>query len=124
MHRVLVDEDLPRTLAAFLRGRSIDAVDVRDASLRGAPDDAVFAFAQAERRTLVSGDLGFANVLRFPLGSHCGLVVVRCPNEVTAPSVNAAVAEALERVSDAEMFGALLIVEPSRVRMLRRSGDG
>lgn len=59
MHRVLVDEDMPRTLAAFLRSDNIDAV-------------------------------------------------------------NEAVAHALRNVTETDIVGALLIVEPGRVRMLRR----
>ena len=43
MHRVLVDEDLPRSLAPYLRSDGVDATDVRDVGLRSAPDDTVFA---------------------------------------------------------------------------------
>jgi predicted nuclease of predicted toxin-antitoxin system len=46
MLRLLVDEDLPRTLAPALRDASHDALDVRDAGLRGASDAIVFARAQ------------------------------------------------------------------------------
>jgi len=36
--KFLVDEDLPRSLARELRQAGIDAVDARDAGLRGHPD--------------------------------------------------------------------------------------
>jgi predicted nuclease of predicted toxin-antitoxin system len=36
--KFLVDEDLPRSLARELRLAGIDAVDARDAGLRGRPD--------------------------------------------------------------------------------------
>lgn len=121
MHRVLIDEDLARPLAALLRTEGIDATDVRDIGLRSASDDAVFSRSQTERRTIISGDLGFANVLRFPLGSHFGVVVVRYPNEVSAGAVNEAIAAVLRNVTEADIVGASLIVEPGRVRMLRRA---
>ena len=124
MHSALIDEDLSRSLASFLRARGIDAVDVREIGFRGASDDAVFSRGQQERRIIVSGDLGFANVLRYPLGSHHGVIVVRYPNEVSAHLVNEAVAAALANVTETEITGALLIVEPGRVRMLRRADRG
>jgi predicted nuclease of predicted toxin-antitoxin system len=121
VHRVLVDEDLPRSLAPYLRSDGVDATAVRDVGLRSAPDDTVFAHGQTERRTIVSADLGFSNVLRFPLGSHSGVLVVRYPNAVSAQVVNGAVADALRNVTETDIVGALLIVEPGRVRMLRRA---
>jgi len=124
VHRVLVDEDLPRSLARFLSSAGIDAVDVRDAGLRSASDDAIFARCQAERRTLLTGGLGFANVLRFPLGGHFGIVVARYPDAVSTQSLNEALVRALERVPDTEIVGALVIVEPGRTRMLRRAARG
>jgi predicted nuclease of predicted toxin-antitoxin system len=47
MAKFLVDEDLPRSLARELRQAGIDAVDVRDAGLRGRPDPDVLDFAKA-----------------------------------------------------------------------------
>jgi predicted nuclease of predicted toxin-antitoxin system len=102
----------------------MDASDVRDIGLGSAPDDVIFSRSQDERRAIISGDLGFASVLRFPLGSHCGVVVVRYPNEVSTPVVNEAIAAALRNVTEADIAGAPLIVEPGRVRMLRRAACG
>ena len=122
MHRV--DEHLPRSLAPYLRSGGVDATDVRDIGLRGATDGMIFSHSQTDRRTIVSGDLGFANVLRFPLGSHFGIVVARYPNEVSPHRLNEALAHALRNVVEADIVGALLIVEPGRIRMLRRAERG
>lgn len=61
MHKVLVDEDMPRSLAVVLRRHGIDAHDVRDVGLRSAPDQRIFAYGVDERSTIVTGDLGFAH---------------------------------------------------------------
>jgi predicted nuclease of predicted toxin-antitoxin system len=53
--------------------------DVRDVGLRGQGGDAVFGYAQSKGLVLVTADLGFANVLRYPVGAHCGIVVARFP---------------------------------------------
>src|SRR5689334_640723 len=78
--RFLVDESLPRGVTTALTQTGHDAVDARDCGLRGAPDDAVHARAVADGRILVSGDTDFANALRFPPGTHPGIVVLRIPN--------------------------------------------
>lgn len=83
-----VDEDVPRSTAVVLRQTGHAATDVQDAGLRGQSDQEVFAYAQARHLTLVTVDKGFANVLRFPLGTHAGLIVVRVPNELPAHQVN------------------------------------
>lgn len=48
MLRLLVDEDLPRSLAPALRAAGHEAVDVRDEGLRGQPDAQIFQFAQQQ----------------------------------------------------------------------------
>jgi predicted nuclease of predicted toxin-antitoxin system len=121
MARYLVDEDLPRSLARAMTAAGLEAEDVRDVGLRGRPDREVLDGAVARGAALVSADLGFANLLAFPLGTHRGIVVVRFPNEVPNDVVNRHVVDALRGVSGEDLVGNLIIIEPTRVR-LRRSG--
>lgn len=44
--RFLVDESLPRSAATLLQQLGHDAVDVRDAGLRGADDEAIATHAR------------------------------------------------------------------------------
>jgi hypothetical protein len=69
----------------------------------------------------VTADVGFGNVLRFPLGTHAGIVVARFPNELPSETVNQAIMEAVGGLSDEEISGNLVVIEPGRVR-LRRKG--
>ena len=71
----------------------------------------------------MTADLGFANVLRFPPGTHAGIVVVRAPTELPTPSINELVARSLAGLDRAVLAGALLSVEPGRVR-IRRPPEG
>jgi len=54
--KFLVDEDLPRSLARELRQAGIDAVDARDAGLRGRPDGEIVAFAAFDGRAVLTAD--------------------------------------------------------------------
>jgi predicted nuclease of predicted toxin-antitoxin system len=119
VHRFLIDEDLPRSLAPALRSAGFEAVDVRDAGLRGTDDALVFARSVEQRRWLLSGDLGFGDLRRFPLGSHSGIGIVRYPNEASPATVIAAVIDAVQSVGETEIEGGLMIIEPGRVRLRR-----
>ena len=120
MPAFLVDEDLPRSLSRSLTLAGFRAEDGRDVGLRGAPDDEVMRYAISHDLTLLSADLGFANVLRFPLGSHAGIVIARFPHELSTATLVEAILTALQRLSDDEIGGNLVIIEPSRIRLRRR----
>ena len=117
----LVDEDLPRSLVSVLVEAGFQAHDVRDVGLRGKSDAEVFAYAVANGLALISGDLGFASLLEFPLGSHSGIIIARLPNQTPITELNRAVADAIDAVGAADIFGNLVIIEPGRIR-LRRKG--
>ncbi len=103
MARFLVDEDLPRSLAPFLTAAGLFAEDVRDRGLRGHPDDNVLRDAVAHGVALLSGDLGFANLVRFPLGTHHGIVVARVPNDWPVAALSGAILAGLRGLTDEEI---------------------
>ena len=115
----LVDEDLPRSTARVLRAEGHVADDVRDVGLRARSDQEVFQHAQDYNAVLVTADKGFANTLRFPLGMHSGIVVVRVPDEFPASVVNRELLAALKALSNEKLQGVLVIVEVGRVRIRR-----
>jgi predicted nuclease of predicted toxin-antitoxin system len=119
MAPLLIDEDLPRSLAAGLRKEGLAAEDVRDLGLRGQDDASVFSYAQSRGLVLVSGDLGFANILRYPLGSHSGIVIARFPNEMPAAQVTQSVVAGLRYLSEEDMRGNLVVISPGRIRLRR-----
>lgn len=119
MATYLVDEDLPRSLAQQLRAAGFEALDLRDVGLRGSPDEAVVAFAVGQVRTVITADVGIGNVLRFPLGSHAGIVVVRFPNDVRIGDLNAAIVTAVRMLNDIDLSGAVVSLSPARIRVRR-----
>ena len=119
MSRFLIDEDLPRPLAVALRAVGHDAVHIRDTGRGGASDDDVFALAVREERVLVTADLDFSDVRRFTLGSHAGITIARFPNDWTVDEIVTAVMAALEVLGDEDLQGALVIIEPTRIRVRR-----
>lgn len=121
MARFLVDEDLPRSLARRLRSAGIHADDSRDVGLRGHADEEILSYATSHALILLTADLGFGNLLRFPLGSHAGVLVARFPNDIPTITLDEAILSAIQSLSDQEISGNLTIIEPGRVRLRRKS---
>jgi len=96
-----------------------EAEDVRDVGLRGSPDEAIFERAQTQNQVILTADLGFGNILRFPLDQHHGVLVARFPNETSTEILNEAIVAAIRDLHSDEIDGHLLIVEPGRVRLRR-----
>ena len=102
--RFLLDENVRREVGAWLRAAGHDVVE----SPRGLSDADVFRLAQAQQRVLITHDAEFANILRYPPGSHAGIIRLKFhPPSVAAmlPSL-----EALLRTVPATAFGRSLFV--------------
>jgi len=121
MWKFLIDEDMPRSAAVVLREAGHAAEDVRDVGLRGHRDQEIFDYAQARGAILITGDKGFSNILRFPPGTHAGIVVVRVPNELPTHKTNQELLRALRDLEGEELTGLLAVVEVGRTR-IRRAG--
>ena len=72
--RLLLDENLSQNQAAILREQGHDAVAVAEIGLSGQPDENIRAFAIEENRVLITLDVDFANLLRFPTAGTLGVV--------------------------------------------------
>jgi predicted nuclease of predicted toxin-antitoxin system len=96
-----------------------EVFDIRDYGLRGKSDEDVFNFAGAQKAILISGDLGFANTLKFPPGSHYGIIVLRFPNELSTLVINQIVQRVLPHIPEDMLSGNLAIISPKGVRIRR-----
>lgn len=115
----LIDEDMPRSTVNTLHAAGYRAEDVRNVGLKSQPDTAVFAYAQLHQQTLITADMGFANVLQFPLGSHADIVVTRFPNTLSTAQINQQLLNGLLILEGQTLTGILIIIEPGRTRVRR-----
>ena len=115
--RFVIDEDLPRSTAKVLREAGHEVYDIRDHSLRGREDDAILAFAMQQKAILITGDLGFGNQLKYPIGSHAGILIVRFPNELPTSKLNDLILGSLGLLlTEGDLKNSLTILEPGKIR--------
>ena len=113
-----LDENLSRHLKGELAAIGFDSLTAADEGLLSRPDGEVAAAAKQEGRILLSLDLDFANVMKYPPGSHPGIVLFR-PTTLGPGAVNRFVTAFLGAHDLAALFGCLDVVEPGRVRVRR-----
>jgi predicted nuclease of predicted toxin-antitoxin system len=110
-----LDENLPVELVTDRRGLGHDAETVNDEGLRGAADPAVVDAAFAAGRILFTLDKGIANLQRYPIHQHAGVVLFR-PDTSGRGAVIAFVRKRLNKVLEMDLADRLTVVGPSRIR--------
>ncbi len=120
---LLLDENLPLRVAALLKTYGFDAETVANLHARGAAEEEVLDLAVRTDRVLLTRDLDFSDILRFPLGSHCGIVVLRMPNSTSLEDMAITLRNRLESLSRADVAGNLFVITPNLMRMRIQQPD-
>ena len=118
--RFLVDEDLPRSLAADLRDAGLDAVHAVDVALGARSDALVRELAAASSRILVTRDVGMVAPRDPGSRSVPGFVLVRVPTAVLVDDLKVIIVRALLSLSQSPPSDPIVVVEPGRIRVRRR----
>jgi predicted nuclease of predicted toxin-antitoxin system len=115
--RLKLDENLSWRITERLRHAGHDVATVRDQELGGADDDTLFARRRQEGRCLVTLDLDFGNVLRFPPEQTPGLAVLRPAGRPTMAALGRLAEQLIEALSRESIASRLWIIEPGRIRI-------
>jgi predicted nuclease of predicted toxin-antitoxin system len=118
--RIKLDENLSRYLKEDLAALGHNADTAAEENLLGRSDIEVGAAANVQSMMVFSLDLDFADLRKFAPGTHAGVIVFR-PHSMGPKSVNAFVRNFVENTRLEELQGAVVIVEPGRIRV-RRAG--
>jgi predicted nuclease of predicted toxin-antitoxin system len=117
--RLKVDENVDARLAIVLRGAGHDSVTVREEGFHGTDDRDLYQLCIAENRALVTLDLDFSNILRYPPENTAGLIVLRGPDDLFL-TVRILIDTLIEALTKESPLNRLWIVEPGRFRVHER----
>ena len=116
--KLKLDENLSRHLKQSLRALNYDVTTAADQGLLSQPDTTVAGAANREERMLLTLDLEFGDLRKYPPGHHPGIILFR-PRSFGPLAVNQLVEEFV-RSTELHLFaGCVAVVEPSRVRVRR-----
>jgi len=114
--RLKLDENIDARLAGLLQASGHDALTVREQNLHGTDDIDLYRICRLENRTLVTLDLDFSNILRYPPENTPGIIVLRGPDDLF-PTVRVIVETLVNALINENPSQPLWIVEVDRVRI-------
>lgn len=117
MLRFKLDENFSSSLTELFTAHNYDAESVLDEQLSGAPDSDIYEVCRQENRCLVTFDLDFANIIRFPAESTQGIVVIRANQIITLEVMKRMLEILLKLLDSSSPKGCLWILEPHQLRI-------
>jgi len=115
--RFLLDANLPRATIGVLQECGHQVEFARDVGLAMAADETIAAYARQTGAALLTRDLDFADVRRYPPDQYAGLVVLRLPDTAVAAEIAHTVRRFLMEPGFCDhLAGRLAVVEVDRVR--------
>jgi predicted nuclease of predicted toxin-antitoxin system len=97
--------------------RGHEAQTVVEGHLGGASDQTLFEICVQEGRCLVSLDMDFADVVRFPPLQTKRIVVIHPPKTPSSALLRRIVSSVLDALTHESIEGRLWIAEPNRIRV-------
>jgi hypothetical protein len=72
---------------------------------------------------VVTADRPFGSTLRYPLGSHSGIIVIRYSDDISILQMIEAVLMQLRGLEPADVHGSVVVLEQGRVRLRSAKRD-
>jgi len=120
--KIKLDENLSRHLKPLVSSLGHDVATAADEGLLGQPDTRVAERAGDEGRILLTLDVEFADLRKYPPGTHPGVILFR-PRTYGPLAVNRFVAQFVREENLELLAGCIAIVEPQRIRVRRPSSE-
>jgi predicted nuclease of predicted toxin-antitoxin system len=115
--RFLLDSNMPRSALAVFGHFGHEAVFARDIGLAAASDEDIAARARSMGAVLLTRDVDFGDVRRYPPDEYCGIVVLRLPDKMGAGQILRVLERFLRECAFVDPLpGRLAIVELDRAR--------
>ncbi len=114
--KLKLDENLSRHLKPTLTSLGHDVLTAADENLLSRPDTEIARAAKNENRMLLTLDIEFADLRKYPPGSHPGVILFR-PLSLSPMSVNAFIEDFIRRTDLEKLAGCVAVVDPLHVRI-------
>lgn len=119
MVKFLADECTFDSTVEFLREAGWDVATVKELGLQGARDPVIFAKAQEMSAVLLTRDMEFGDIRRFPPSMHHGIIVLKMTYQASN-EVHTVLKKLLAETKEEEFEGTLFTVDRKKWRKRRK----
>lgn len=112
-----LDENFGARAQQLFRAAGHDVDNVRNEGLTGASDQELYDICCAEQRCLVTLDLDFSDVLRFPPVRAGGIAIIRLPRNPSLQLLEQLIRPFLDLLKTESVEKRLWIIEVGRIRI-------
>ena len=116
--KIKLDENISRHLKSLLKQGGHEAITAAEQGFLGKTDIEIGVAVKVEGMLLFTLDLEFADLRKYPPGSHPGIVLFR-PLSMGPLSVNSFITEFVTVTDLSSLSGCIVVVDPKRVRIRR-----
>jgi predicted nuclease of predicted toxin-antitoxin system len=114
--KLKLDENLSLHLKPVLIELGHDVLTATDENLLSHSDTEIAQAAKEEQRMLMTLDVEFADLRKYPPGSHPGVILFR-PRSLSPLSVNAFITDFVRRTDLDKLAACVAVVDPVHVRV-------
>jgi predicted nuclease of predicted toxin-antitoxin system len=118
-----LDENFGKRTQQLFRMTGHDVQTVREERLQGSPDRSICDHCCREQRCLVTLELDFADVIRFPPNQTTGIAVIRVPKNPSLPLLESLIRQFLNALNTTSVNQQLWIIEVGRIRVHQSEAD-
>jgi predicted nuclease of predicted toxin-antitoxin system len=116
--RFLTDENVSPKIVEALRSEGYDIFDIKEERLQGMPDQAIVKRARKMKSVIVSEDLDFGNLQRFPLVKHPGAILMHF-FDMRPEKVAERLISFIRAVDYKDLVGVVVMLEEDQVKTVR-----
>lgn len=112
-----LDENFGTRTQKLFQKKGYDVQTVLSEGIQGCSDQNLYEVCCREKRCLVTLDLDFADVIRFPPSGTNGIVIIRVPQNPSLPLLEQLIRQFLQHLTSVSVSKSLWIVESGRIRI-------
>ena len=116
--KLLADECLYLVTTMFLRKHGYDVLTMQETGFIGVKNGEVAELANKEKRTLITRDMHFCNILKFPPENYNGIIVLKIRPDNTS-QVHDNLLNFLKKYTKEKIVQTLVIIDHNKFRIRR-----
>jgi predicted nuclease of predicted toxin-antitoxin system len=116
--RLFADECLYLMTTMFLRKQGHDILTIQEAGFSGVKNGEVAKLANKEKRILITRDMHFCNILKFPPENNNGIIVLKIRPDNTS-LVHNNLLNFLKKYTKEKIAQTLVIIDHNKFRIRR-----